>query len=69
MILLLIVLIVNNMILYVYHAANQIVVTGEWCHEVLHEYLSNDTSSYSSEFDGRGIQFYLGFHHGEDTCR
>lgn len=37
-----------------------LVVTGEWCHEVLAEY----TQLHS----GRGLQYYLGFHHSDDSC-
>ena len=37
-----------------------LVVTGEWCHEVLAEY----TQLHS----GRGLQYYLGFHHADDSC-
>jgi hypothetical protein len=48
-----------------------IVITGEWCHEVFASYYSptntsanNNTSSYL----GRGLQYFLGFHHGNDHC-
>eukprot|EP01038_Epipyxis_sp_PR26KG_P008992 gene8992-12130_t len=55
----------------------QIVVTGEWCHEVLHEYMymyPSEPDNYSEsklnvDFKGRGIQYYLGFHHSRDYCR
>lgn len=40
-----------------------LVVTGEWCHEVLAEY----TQSHR-EHSGRGLQYYLGFHHADDSC-
>lgn len=40
-----------------------LVVTGEWCHEVLAEY-----TQLHREHSGRGLQYYLGFHHADDFC-
>jgi len=39
-----------------------IVVSGEWCHEVLADY------GLISGFRGRGVQYHLGHHHMRDTC-
>jgi hypothetical protein len=61
---------------------DQVVITGEWCHEVLDEYVLHPfddifsdshgrttfIDTYSSH-NGRGIQYYLGFHHAPDSCR
>lgn len=38
-----------------------IVITGEWCNEVY-------SSFTNSSFNGRGVQYFLGFHHGRDFC-
>jgi hypothetical protein len=68
-----------------------IAITGEWCHEVMDDYLNalsaprrrgnsegNGVSpyhyhlpyaKYPYQFRGRGVQYYLGFHHGRDACR
>ncbi len=67
-------------------------ITGEWCQEVMDDYLrypealyayptehlrstmevkaEKDLESYyHKEFAGRGVQYYLGFHHGRHQCR
>jgi len=41
---------------------NSLVITGEWCHEILDDF-------NVSKFAGRGIQYFLGFHHSNDYCR
>ena len=40
-----------------------VVVTGEWCHEVL-----EDHGIANGHFRGRGIQYHLGFHYDNDIC-
>ena len=76
-------------------ADNQLIITGEWCHEVLAEYVLNPTPTAATAtatqpvdqsavasaaetgaadeseyvFQGRGVQYYLGYHHGQDSCR
>lgn len=56
---------------------NQVVITGEWCREVLDEYMNpsdeastlvDGTAPPKTEFLGRGLQYYLGFHHNDDAC-
>ncbi len=48
-----------------------IAITGEWCHEVMDDYLNMPEGyvKYPYQFRGRGVQYYLGFHHGRDSCR
>lgn len=41
---------------------DSLIITGEWCHGVLEDY--NIT-----KFNGKAIQYYLGFHQFSDTCR
>jgi len=41
---------------------SNLVITGEWCHEILDDY-------NVSNFAGQGIQYFLGFHHANDYCR
>lgn len=62
---------------------SSLIITGEWCHEVFAEYaLNTDASAVPVSpdqvdrktieqvgFKGRGVQYYLGFHHGPDSCR
>ena len=40
-----------------------VAITGEWCHEVLEDHGIPD-----GHFQGRGIQYHLGFHHDGDIC-
>eukprot|EP01036_Dinobryon_divergens_P025569 gene25567-34130_t len=44
-----------------------IAVTGEWCNEVLAAYLA--LGNASKPFEGRGVQYFLGFHHAGDRCK
>lgn len=62
---------------------SDIAITGEWCQPVLDEYLRHsefagdvalEVESLSDIFEprkfyGRGVQYFLGFHHGRDECR
>ena len=41
--------------------SSAVVITGEWCHEVLHDHGID-------YHHGRGIQYHLGFHHYRDIC-
>lgn len=41
---------------------SNLVITGEWCHEILDDY-------NVSNFSGQGVQYFLGFHHANDFCR
>ena len=42
----------------------EIVISGEWCNEVIKDFLGEEYV-----FLGRGIQYFLGFHHIDDKCR
>lgn len=62
---------------------SSLIITGEWCHEVFAEYALNTDATVvpvspdqvdrktieQVGFKGRGVQYYLGFHHGPDSCR
>lgn len=56
-------------------AARDVVLTGEWCGAVMADYFSSPASSSSSSslllpsYDGRGVQYHLGFHHSKTHCR
>jgi len=47
---------------YWYNIETSIVVAGEWCHGALEDYGIR-------YFKGRAVQYHLGFHHMDDTCR
>jgi hypothetical protein len=77
--------IADVIVTFIFHAEHDVIVTGEWCHEVFAEYALNvhegasyvDTNTAEGKhamlqqggFTGRGVQYYLGFHHAQDSCR
>lgn len=53
-----------------YPRDSDIAITGEWCQEVMNEYLVDPFPENEKKFFyGRGIQYYLGFHHARHYCR
>ncbi len=56
-------------VLFSYTVGEEVVFSGEWCREVLDDFLSSSTSGQKGVFAGRGVQYHLGFHHYSDTCR
>lgn len=67
---------------FLLYADRNLIITGEWCHEVFAEYVLNPSENHPHAvvedldkptqipgFNGRGVQYYLGFHHARDSCR